>query len=302
MFDAPGTGATLAPERSSRPPLGQLLVERGFIGEEQLDFALSEHERTGLPLGQVLIGLSYVTAATMAQALATQHGGLLKTEYGFGTGFDATMNAVDEVPAPNLALAETAVAPLEIAEPQPEPVVETVSEPMHEPMPEPVPVVVPAPVAFVAPEPLPGLDLVEAQRRIAELVELAVASARRETGATRQDTVIAKHEAEIALQDADAARRDLAASREDAEAARSSADAIRRELAAARVENEACALKVQQLQAELAMTTENLRNAYARLHQFEIAQALQQAQPAPQVQHAAPAQDARPASPYTWQS
>lgn len=323
MFDAIGTGATLAPEESSaQPQLGRLLVDRGFIGEEQLEYALSEHERTGLPLGQVLISLSYVTASTIAQALATQHGGLLKTEYGFGTGFDATLKGLDGEPpvSPQPALADVAVVPLVPPMPELEVELELAPELALAPMPA---------------QALPSLELLEAQTRIAELVELAVASAREETGKVRQDAAIARHEAEMALQDAEATRRDLAASREDAEAARASVDAVRRELETARAEteaarqeaaaarqavadNEACALQLQQVQAELAMTTENLRNAYARLHQFEIAQALQQAQPAPQVQHApqpvqpVPAvQPAQPmqlaprppqAPPFTWQS
>ncbi len=48
--------------------------------------------------------------------------------------------------------------------------------------------------------------------------------------------------------------------------------------------------ELQQTQAQLASTTENLRAAYERLHQFEIAQALQQHQ------------QARTASPFAWQS
>lgn len=303
MFDAIGTGATLAPEQCSvQPPLGRLLVDRGFIGEEQLEHAVSEHERTGLPLGQVLISLSYATASTIAQALST--------------GFDASLQRTDTEPpvSPQHGTAELEVEP-EIAM-EPETVVDVVPEPM------------PA-------QPLPCLELLEAQTRIAELVELAVASAREETGRMRQDAEIARHEAEIALQDAEAARRDLAASRDDAEAARASAEAVRRELESARAEtdaacqeaalarqavadNEACALQLEHLQAELAMTKENLRSAYTRLHQFEIAQALQQARPAPQVQPAPqpvqppppahPAPPAQPqseqpaASPFAWQS
>src|SRR5579864_102499 len=77
------------------PPLGRLLIAHGFLTEEQLQVGLAEHGRTGLPLGQVLIGLGFVTKAVIAQALATQAGGLVKTEYGFSTGF-----AVPEQVAP----------------------------------------------------------------------------------------------------------------------------------------------------------------------------------------------------------
>ena len=69
-------------------PLGRLLVERGLLAEEQLTFALAEQKRKGKPLGHVLVDLGFVPETTVAQALATQHGGVVKTEYGFATGFD----------------------------------------------------------------------------------------------------------------------------------------------------------------------------------------------------------------------
>jgi hypothetical protein len=72
---------------SDAPLLGRLLVERGLLGEEQLAAGLAEQERTGAPLGKVLIDLGFVDGAIVALALATQHGGLLKTEYGVATGF-----------------------------------------------------------------------------------------------------------------------------------------------------------------------------------------------------------------------
>jgi hypothetical protein len=69
-------------------PLGRLLVERGLLTEEQLIEGLLEQDRTGDRLGKVLIDLGFVDAPSVAMALATQHGGPLKTEYGFATGFD----------------------------------------------------------------------------------------------------------------------------------------------------------------------------------------------------------------------
>lgn len=72
-----------------QPPwrLGQLLIERGLLDQQQLATALEQQQRTGSQLGEILVELGYVPAALIAQALATQHGGLLKTEYGFATGF-----------------------------------------------------------------------------------------------------------------------------------------------------------------------------------------------------------------------
>ena len=88
MLDALDTVGVRGPEpQASHPPLGSLLVERGLITDEQLQHALAEQGQSGLPLGQVLIGLNYVTAATVAQALATQQGGVVKTEFGLSTGF-----------------------------------------------------------------------------------------------------------------------------------------------------------------------------------------------------------------------
>jgi hypothetical protein len=80
------------PEPTPSPPravpLGRLLVERGLLTEEQLIEGLLEQDRTGDRLGKVLIDLGFVDPPTVAMALATQHGGPLKTEYGFATGFD----------------------------------------------------------------------------------------------------------------------------------------------------------------------------------------------------------------------
>ena len=74
MVDALGTGGTRALELDVPcPPLEQLLLDRGFISEKQLGSALEEQERSGLPLGQVIIGLGYVTASTIAQALGKQN-------------------------------------------------------------------------------------------------------------------------------------------------------------------------------------------------------------------------------------
>src|SRR5579863_8699752 len=120
MLDALGTGGARLPEPEvSPPPLGRLLVERGELTEDQLQGALVEQGRTGLPLGQVLIGLGHVTAATVAQALATQQGGLVKTEYGLATGFGTPGLVAFPPVSPPASLpvaAEAAVIPLPVRE------------------------------------------------------------------------------------------------------------------------------------------------------------------------------------------
>ncbi|HEY6017438.1 MAG TPA: hypothetical protein VIU16_11670, partial [Gaiellaceae bacterium] len=73
------------------PRLGTLLIERGLLTAVQLQEALLEQQRTGVPLGQAVVRLGYVSPATVAQALATQHGGLAKTEFGMAVGFDTRL-------------------------------------------------------------------------------------------------------------------------------------------------------------------------------------------------------------------
>ena len=101
-------------------PLGRLLIERGLLTEQQLVEGLLEQNRTGDRLGQVLIRLGFVEAPNVAMALATQHGGPLKTEYGFATGFpgeptepgtdpsETPERSESEAPSPELHLAEAA--------------------------------------------------------------------------------------------------------------------------------------------------------------------------------------------------
>jgi type IV pilus assembly protein PilB len=57
-----------------RPLLGVSLVRRGRLNAEGLEQALAEQERSGLPLGRVLVGLGLITTRDLAEALAEQHG------------------------------------------------------------------------------------------------------------------------------------------------------------------------------------------------------------------------------------
>jgi chromosome segregation ATPase len=85
--------------RMRSEPLGALLASRGHITEEQLELALTEQKATGRPLGEIIVARGFAPPPTVAQALATQHGGLLKTEYGFATGWGGGV-AADAEPAP----------------------------------------------------------------------------------------------------------------------------------------------------------------------------------------------------------
>jgi hypothetical protein len=84
----------------NQEPLGKLLVRRGLITDEQLAAALADQRTTGEPLGKIVVARGYVASSTVAQALATQHGGLLKTEYGFATGFGSGGPAASFVEPP----------------------------------------------------------------------------------------------------------------------------------------------------------------------------------------------------------
>ena len=63
-----------ADEFRGRPLLGAFLLRRGLLTAERLEQGLTEQERSGLPLGQVLVGLGLITTRDLAEALAEQHG------------------------------------------------------------------------------------------------------------------------------------------------------------------------------------------------------------------------------------
>lgn len=381
MFEALGdTGVARVPEHDDAPPpLGRLLVDRGLLTEEQLQYALAEQGRTGLPIGQVLISLSYVTAATIAQALATQEGGVVRTEFGLATGFGTPgLVSLPPVSPPQAASAPTWIDAKVIQLPEPE------SVPAQEPAPLAVVALEPEPAPVLEaepepePEPVATVELPVASStssRIAELLEQEIASARNasaeELAAARGRVAELEHEMSELRQQAEAARAThalLAAAnarvaeleQEVAKAASASADELsaartrvaeldhelfglrqraeaadaadgmlatararvaelEAEVATARsagferiqalesevettrnaasdriqaleIERDARVTELQQMHTQLVSTTENLRSAYERLHQFEIAQALQQHE------------QARTPSPYAWQS
>ena len=142
MFDILDTGGVPVPTADAAapgpvaetPPLGELLRERGLLTEEQLHTGLAQHQWSGRPLGEVLIALGFVSESTIAQALATQHGGLLKTEYGFATGFDMSLRAgpteAPPVSPPSAQVLPPLTTVLEAA-PEPEPAAANVI-PLHQ--------------------------------------------------------------------------------------------------------------------------------------------------------------------------
>lgn len=71
---------------TSRPRLGELLVERGLLTPERLEEALEKQRATNLPLGTILVQDGLVPTHAIAMALADQVGAPLKTEHGYATG------------------------------------------------------------------------------------------------------------------------------------------------------------------------------------------------------------------------
>jgi hypothetical protein len=72
---------------TSRPKLGQLLVEGGLLTEPQLEDALNEAQANGRKLGSVLVERGILSGPALANFLADQQGGIIRTEYGIATGF-----------------------------------------------------------------------------------------------------------------------------------------------------------------------------------------------------------------------
>lgn len=54
----------------SHKPLGQLLVEKGVISEDQLRIALLEQNKNHSPLGRLMVGLGFLSEATIRDVLA----------------------------------------------------------------------------------------------------------------------------------------------------------------------------------------------------------------------------------------
>lgn len=60
-------------------PLGALLLAKGLLTENQLQWALSEQQRTGRLIGEILVESGTISAFTLARALTEQHGVELQT-------------------------------------------------------------------------------------------------------------------------------------------------------------------------------------------------------------------------------
>ena len=83
------------------PRLGEVLLQHGVVNADQLALALAEQQQTGRPLGEIIVERGFAPGAMVAQALATQRGGMVKTEYGYATGFQAVAQPAAPPPRPS---------------------------------------------------------------------------------------------------------------------------------------------------------------------------------------------------------
>src|SRR3982074_3283683 len=68
----PPAGATRSED--TRLPIGTLLVRDGVLTAQQLESVLTEKERSGRRLGEIVVANGWVSAAQIAKLLAEQHG------------------------------------------------------------------------------------------------------------------------------------------------------------------------------------------------------------------------------------
>ncbi|MGB7183226.1 MAG: GspE/PulE family protein [Burkholderiaceae bacterium] len=64
----------IKPAATKRRPLGQTLIEKGVLSEDQLRIALMEQKNVDKPLGKVLVALGFLTEQTLREALAENLG------------------------------------------------------------------------------------------------------------------------------------------------------------------------------------------------------------------------------------
>ncbi len=71
----PGAGAAILRivELSRVPSLGELVVQRGLLSEDELEVALAEHFASGRRLGEILVERGHIDAGELTQMLDEQH-------------------------------------------------------------------------------------------------------------------------------------------------------------------------------------------------------------------------------------
>jgi type IV pilus assembly protein PilB len=75
--------------------IGELLVMRGLIADDEIASALAEQKRSGRRLGQILVDRGVISAAALDSTLAEQ-AGEVERERGFGGGLRDAINGQRE--------------------------------------------------------------------------------------------------------------------------------------------------------------------------------------------------------------
>lgn len=75
-------------------PLGQLLVQRGLLTQEELEAALDEQERTGGLLGEILMRNGLLSRLALASSLHEQSLAQ-EPESGFGAGLRSALGGLE---------------------------------------------------------------------------------------------------------------------------------------------------------------------------------------------------------------
>jgi len=68
------SGGKTSPLLTGKNKLGQVLVDLGYIEEEQLDVLLKESQQVGRPVGELALSRGMITEEQMVQALSEHHG------------------------------------------------------------------------------------------------------------------------------------------------------------------------------------------------------------------------------------
>lgn len=250
----------------SRPRLGALLLSAGLLTQEQLDESLAVAQAAGKPLGHVLVESGFVPAHSIAMALADQHGGPLKTEFGFATGRGSTSRTRD-LPG------EAAGAPPVL---RPAPAESGASEALSTPA---------APVVREAPA-QPAADVVQLEAEAAELLgrvaelqaELEAAGPRAAADAALRSQLAAEREARV--QDAktvEAWRAQLEEARAANEQAAEAAEGLRAQLEELRTSDGAAAAAIAIAEERLASVRDELAAALAAGEELRLQLAAERA-------------------------
>ena len=88
MMNAPdnNAGTTSVSNITIKEKLGQKLLKKGLISEDQLEIALTEQKKTKRLLGEILVSLGFVSESVMRDVLS-QVLGIASVELGIkGTG------------------------------------------------------------------------------------------------------------------------------------------------------------------------------------------------------------------------